>query len=150
MRNKALIQKRMDFIKSEQDLKKAIEELADITFEIGDDACSERTKIKADVEKIRRTLLGNGDPVNSVIAKLEKVNECNDSLLRDVAFMKALLIGDISQGGDVKGFKERIKDVEEKVDSVDKEVAKINSNLSRLNWILISAVITQILAALFL
>lgn len=150
MRNKFLVQKRIDSIKSEPDLKKAIEELADLTFEIGDDACSERTEIKASVEKIRQTLLGNGDPANSIITKLEKVGECNNNLLRDVTLMKALLIGDISQGDDATGFRERLKDVENKVDSVDKEVAKINSNLSRLNWILISAVIAQILAALFL
>ena len=64
MKSKVHVQRRIADIKKITDPLQALSELADLTYEIGEEACVEREEIRMLTEKNRLTLMGNGDPAN--------------------------------------------------------------------------------------
>ena len=140
MKSKARVEKRITYIKSLTDPIKALHELADLTLEIGEEACEELGQIRELTEKNRIALIGNGAPNNSVIGRLLSVEQKMDLYACDIKEIKDLLIGGISQKG--LSLKMRVEKFEDYM---------IRSE--RLQWFTITAiigyVIAQILMAIF-
>lgn len=150
MKNAQSIRKRLDAIQAETDVHKAINKLAEVTFDIGIDACSERVEMCKQIDSIRIAVLGDGDPTKSIISKMERFEACTKEIQLDLNTLKTFLIGDLTKGGESHGLKDRLQKVENNLVAVEAEVEKISSHLAKLNWIIIAAVIAQILASIFL
>jgi predicted phage-related endonuclease len=141
MKNAETIRRRIDEAKkiSETDPSKAIALLAEVSYDIGIDACDERSELKREVEKLRRFIIGNGDPTNSIMARLKglenSVDELSCSIGEDIKEIKFALLGDIK--GDKKGLYDKVSDN-----------TRINQNLNRIVWAVILIVVGELVARL--
>ena len=107
MRSKARVEKRIAYIKSLDDPMKALHELADLTVEIGEEACEERNQIMELTKKNCLMLIGNGNPNESVVGRLLNIEQHFD----DIKEIKELLIGGVSQKGlSLKGRMDKFED----------------------------------------
>jgi hypothetical protein len=114
MKNAETIRKRLDEIKEMDDWHKALSSLADIQYEIGMDACSERHELQKEIENLRRVIIGNGDPSNSLVARLSDVEKCMGEIGNDIKEIKTALVGDMDN--DSPGIKGRVRDCEKFAD----------------------------------
>jgi hypothetical protein len=115
MKQSASIKRRIEIIKKMDDPVKALHELADLTFEIGEDACHEREEIRALTVQTRLALMGNGDPANSVVGRLSSLEDKFVPLAKDICEIKLLLTGGLtSKEPSLKqrmdGFEEYVKE----------------------------------------
>jgi hypothetical protein len=110
---------------------KALHELADLTFEIGEDACHEREEIRQLTVQARLALMGNGDPANSVLGRLVVLEEKVTPLARDICDIKGLLTGGLTSSQ--PSMRQRMDTFEEYV----KESKKMQ-------WYILSAIIGYI------
>lgn len=142
MNDEKRILKQVEGIKQITEPLKAISELADLTYSIGLDACEERVEIRGDVAKLQTVMVGNGAPDKSLISKIDRVQSCYDSIAEDIREIKILLMGDMKDAS-TKGMKGRLIDAE-------KQAKKTAANLDKLMWVVMFAVVAQILASIFL
>ena len=134
MRNAEEIRKRLDEVKKMKSYTEAINMLADTEYQIGLDACHERHELKDELTKLHVLILGNGDPENSIINRLGKLEDCMDEVCGKLDDISEALLG--TMHGE-KGLLYRINDVEE-----------MKSDFKKAKWIAISIVIGQIIIAL--
>ena len=139
MKSKTRVQRKIEVIKQMTDPVKALHELADLTYEIGEEACEERGEIRELTLKNRLAIIGNGDPAHSLVGRLLSVEQKVDLFACDIKEIKVLLVGDVSQKGlSLKGRMERFEDYVIRAE--------------RLQWLTISAIIGyiiyQVLAAI--
>lgn len=141
MKNAEAIRRRIDEVKemTDDDQAKALSMLAEISYDIGIDACDERAALKREVDKLRQFIIGNGDPANSIMSRLrgveESINELMCDLGKDVKDIKEALLGDMK--GDKKGIKDRVADN-----------TRITQNLNRIVWAVVLIVVGELVARL--
>ena len=75
MRNKASILRQLKEIKQEPDAQKALSQLADITYEIGTGQCKDIKEVRQEVEGLRKIISGNGSPSQSLVRRIESIEE---------------------------------------------------------------------------
>ena len=140
MKDKDRVNQVIDDIKSTEDPREAIKKLADLTREIGLEACRERETIRSLTEKNRLALIGDGNPEHSVLGRLVSVEKKVDIFTKDICDIKDLLVGGLTHSNN-PSLKSRI----EKFEDYAKRSEKIQ-------WLILSAIIGyvvyQILAAL--
>lgn len=142
MKNAEAIRRRIDEVKemSGVDSKQALSLLADISYDIGIDACDERAELKREVDQLRKFIIGNGDPANSIMARLksleEGMNKITCDIGKDVREIKEALLGNIAD--EKPGLKGQVKDN-----------TRITQNLNRVVWAVVLIVIGELLARLF-
>jgi hypothetical protein len=134
MRNKASIRKRLNEVRGMTDTNKALSVLADIQYEIGLDACAERTELRKEVNRLRVVVMGNGDPSHSIITRLSAVEVCMGELSKDMKEIKAALLGDVKGKG---GILQRLKDVEDVV-----------FDMVKFKWIIIGLIAAQVVSVI--
>ena len=134
MKNADIIRKRLDSIKGEGDLSLALSELADIEFEIGLDACKERKLIREHIKDLRVVLLGNGNPSNSLMVRLEKVEDCVSSFTIETKSDIEEINNAINGKGDEPGILERLR--------VNQ---KFNNDLVKLKWMVLAMILAEII-----
>jgi hypothetical protein len=134
MRNKASIRKRLNEVRNMTDPNKALSVLADIQYEIGLDACAERTELRKEVNRLRVVVMGNGDPSHSIITRLSSVEVCMSELSKDMKEIKAALLGDVKGKG---GILQRLKDVEDVV-----------YDMVKFKWIIIGLIAAQVVSVI--
>jgi hypothetical protein len=150
MKDKDIIVNRIEKIKRMSDPNEAIAELADLTLHIGEDACEERKEMRKDVRSLRVLISGNGNPAHSILTKIDAMNGCFTKMERDVGIIKSLLVGDISAGIDNQGLIARVQKVIDDVTQNEREVDLLKANQTKVMWIIITAVVVQVLASIFL
>ena len=133
MKSKVRIQRKIETIKNIDDPLKALHELADLTYEIGEEACAEREEIRKLTEKNRIALLGNGTPEASVLGRLLSVEEKVVCYAVDIKEIKTLLVGGVSQRD--LSLKQRMDKFEDYVQRSEK-----------LQWFTVTAIIGYIIA----
>ena len=140
MKNKEKIKRRIESIKHMEDPVLALNELADLTFEIGEDACLERAEIRELTLKNRKALIGNGDPLGSVVGRLASVENKVDCFANDIREMKGLLVGDVNQ---------RSLSLKSRMEMFDASAKRTE----KLQWFIVTAIIgyvvAQVLMAIF-
>jgi len=132
MRNKASIRKRLNEVRDMTDTNKALSVLAQ--YEIGLDACAERTELRKEVNRLRVVVMGNGDPSHSIITRLSAVEVCMGELSKDMKEIKAALLGDVKGKG---GILQRLKDVEDVV-----------FDMVKFKWIIIGLIAAQVVSVI--
>jgi len=133
MKDSASIRKRLDEIKMMSDMPKALSALADLQFEIGMSACAERKILQNEIEGLRRVITGNGKPELSLVTRVRDVETCVTAIKSDLTEIKLALLGDMRGNRGVLG---RVKDNEKHVE-----------NMVKVMWIVVGAVVVQIVAA---
>jgi hypothetical protein len=95
--------------------------------------------LKREVDQLRKFIIGNGDPANSIMARLKELEEGIKSLScgmgEDIKIIKKALLGDIDS--ETKGLKQRVADN-----------TRINSNLNRIVWAVVLIVVGEMVARL--
>ena len=133
MKSKVRIQRKIEAIKKLTDPLEALHELADLTFEIGEEACQERAEIRALTEKNRLALIGNGDPALSIIGRLV----CVEELAKDIVDIKAMLIGGLGQSQ---------PSLRQRMDRFEEYAARSE----RLQWFMITAIVGYVIAQIIM
>jgi len=132
MNNKERTSAKIQQVKDEENVRKAITNLADIVFDIGITQCEEIEKVRAMTEGLRVKLFGNGDPSASIITRLHSV-ECKvDKFQEDITDIKNMLIGGVDK--DTPSVKERLANTEEHV-----------KRSERLQWFLVTTILAYII-----
>jgi len=138
MRNAEVIHKRLDAIKQMKSYTEALTALADIQYDIGMEACSERVALRKEVETLRTIILGNGHPEDSLLSRLKSVEDCigdfTSTTKSDITIIKNALIGTIDGK---KGIIDRLEQTE-----------KMNANITKIVWLIVTVVIGEFLARL--
>lgn len=141
MKNAEAIRRRIDEVKkiSGDDPTKALSMLAEISYDIGIEACDERHELKREVDRLRKFIIGNGDPANSIMARLkrveESINQLSCSMGEDIKEIKLALLGDLSIHKE--GLIDKVSDN-----------TRINKNLNRVVWAIVMIVIGELVARL--
>ena len=121
MRNAEAIRRRLDEIKKMSSYTEALIALSDVMFDIGMEACSERQALRSDVEALRKTLEGNGDPSHSVIHRLASVESAVEDVAENVQKILDKLVGTLEKGGTIARCNERF----EKLEDLHKDIKKV-------------------------
>jgi hypothetical protein len=128
MKQSASIKRRIEIIKKMTDPLAALRELADLTYEIGEDACHEREEIRELTAQNRLALMGNGNPANSVIGRLITLEDKVSPLAKDICEIKNLFIGSLKSSE--PSLKQRIDSFEKHVESSEKLLWAILSSIA--------------------
>jgi hypothetical protein len=137
MKNATVIRRRLEEIKEMTDVHQAISALADIQYDIGVSACGERQKLQKEVENLRRLIIGNGDPSQSIVMRLLKVESDVGEVKAKVDEIHTEILGDLEK--DKKGLVSRVRDCE-----------RVNANLIKVVWIVVGVAVTETLGVLLL
>lgn len=132
MKNRDRIQRRMSEIKSMADQLPAIKELADLTFEMGEDACEERKGLRELTQQNRFILVGNGHQEDSIIYKLGQTVVAQAEMMKTLTSIQKSLVGDI-ETPEAESIISRLRDVE-----------RVIANINKLTWLIVSVFLTQI------
>ena len=132
MKSKERVKRRIAAIKAMTDPKKAIEELADLTYEIGEDACQEREEIRSLTEKNRIILMGNGNQEDSILYILGQTVIAQKSMMEKLDSIEDRLIGDLEKP-DQSSVISRLCNVE-----------RVIANITKLSWMIIGVFVTQL------
>lgn len=133
MDNSELIRRRLDEIKSMDNTKEALSALADIQYEIGIGACSERRALQKEIDSLRKVIVGNGDPGSALLTRMKNIENEFSEIGGDVKDIKKSLLGDLH--GKEIGMCQRINELE-----------KTSSNLVRVTWVVVTAIIIEVVA----
>ena len=133
MKNADLIRESLDRIAHEIDPMKAIAAHGDVMFGIGMNACEERIVLGNKIVALRKSLFGNGDPADSLVAKVEAVEECVESHLKTSAVSIKEINLFIKGDTKIPGALERLRNIEEVV-----------GEYKKLKWLVGGAIALQI------
>lgn len=132
MKNADSIKRRLEEVKKMADRQAALSALADIQYDIGISACEERAQLRKQVEELRAFLIGNGDPSNSVLARLSGVETQMCKIGNNIDDIKSLLQGDMKGSS---GLLDRVRQNENS-----------HKSINRVMWIIITVVIGELIA----
>lgn len=132
MKNRERVQRRINEIKAMTNPLDAIKELADLTMELGEDACAERQAIQELTRQNRVILMGNGKQEDSIIYKLGETIKSQVVMMETLTSIQKHLIGDIKDP-EASSLASRLRDVERVID-----------NINKLTWIVIGVFVTQL------
>ena len=129
-------------IKSEQDASRAIGQIVDLA----DESCGYREQeseaICKSVREINKALIGNGDPTNSIVARLKRIEDNYSEMNESVNAMKKLLIGDLDS---------RKNSVADALDNMNERIERLERSMLNINkvvWIVATALIGEIVLAI--
>jgi hypothetical protein len=132
MQNADTIRRRLDEVKTMKSYTEALTVLADIQFEIGMQACAERSQLRKEVEQLRKVIMGNGHPEKSLVSRvgvLERCfKECSEKTGTSMANIEKALLGDKKE----PGMFERIREIE-----------RMKDGINNVKWVMISVVVGQ-------
>jgi len=135
MRNAETIRKRLDAVKKQKDPQVQITELADIQYEIGISACEDRGKLQLELDNLRKVIIGNGDPENSLLSRMSKVEGNLGGVKGDTEEIKEALLGNIKKHE--AGLLDRVDDLE-----------KVGRKIDAIFWFLVFEILAVIVAAI--
>ena len=140
MKNAEAIRKKLDEVKKMKSYTDALTTLADIQYEIGIDACHERNeqsreieKLREDIIMLRRIILGDGKPEDSVLSRIARVETCTNEIQDTLKTIEENLKG----GYDTEGLIEQLRTLK-----------KMGDNIKKLTWIIVSIFIGEVILAL--
>ena len=140
MKNADEIRERLNEVKKMKSYTEAINVLADIQYQIGAEACSERHELRKEIGKLREDvimlkciILGDGKPEDSVLARMARVETCTNKIQNTLETIEENLKG----GYDTEGLIEQLHTLK-----------KMGDNIKKLTWIIVSIFIGEVILAL--
>ena len=127
------IQRRLERIRSEEDLGLAIEMLADVCSDLDSISSQERIKLLGQVTMLREIIVGNGHPSSSVVARLETLESNYKDTCDKVTEIHETLLGNLPKGSKTS-ILNRIEEVE--------NVANV---IKKLAWLITTLFVSDIL-----
>jgi len=82
-------------IRQEEDMQKALNMICDAAEEAIDESLSDRNSIRLEIEKVNKTLCGNGDPSHSMIARLEDIEKYMATVSKVLTALLLSVLGEI-------------------------------------------------------
>ena len=138
MKSKLRVQRKIEAIKKMTDPLKALSELADLTYEIGEEACEEREEIRELTLQNRLALMGNGNPANSVLGRLMALEKQVTPLAKDICEIKNMFIGSLTSSQ--PSLKQRMDSFEQHIHRSEKLLWAILTSIA-------GYIVYQVLAA---
>ena len=127
-------------LKSEDNLTEALHMIADLGYGMVQSRKRKDCELQDEIVSLKKVILGNGDPTNSLVNKVnrltEKATDTNskvDAIGLEVTEIKYLLIGDVKRGPDNKSLLDRVQHAE-----------KISDNASKVVWAVLLIVIGEV------
>jgi len=133
MQSRERVIRRIKAIKLIKDPLEAIHELADLTFDIGEEACQERKSIRSLTEANRTALLGNGNHEHSIMFRLGETVRVQAEMMDSLTKIQKALIGDLDDP-DCESIIGRLRDVE-----------RVIATINRLTWAAITVFLGQVI-----
>mgnify|MGYP005822884633 CR=1 FL=1 len=127
-----------DKIKTQSDPMVAVATIADLSDESFAELEERNLRMEADLASIKKILIGNGDPTNSLVARLTRIEEDSNKFSSTLQEIRTYLVGDLTTKKD---------SICDKIDSIEDRLVKVESSMSSINkvvWIAITAVIGEI------
>jgi hypothetical protein len=121
MNNADSIRKRLNEVKEMDNCREALSSLADIQYDIGMSACKERKELQGEVQRLRAVIIGNGDPENSVLTRLCRVEGNLEEIGTGIKDIKLLLQGDLKDSDSV-GLLDRVRQNTKSLKAINKVV----------------------------
>lgn len=157
MRNAEQIRKRLDEVKKMKSYTEALNTLADIQYEIGMDACHERRELRAEVERLRIIILGNGKPEGSLLNRVSDIEGCvsdfTDVSGGDIKEIKEALLGTFDKKGLVEQIRADKAELLEqtKADKVEllnriKPLQELKDDVKKGKWVIYGIIIAEVIA----
>ena len=94
------------------------------------------------MSEINKALIGNGDPTNSIVARLKRIEDNYSEMNESVNAMKKLLIGDLDS---------RKNSVADALDNMNERIERLERSMLNINkvvWIVATALIGEIVLAI--
>jgi archaellum component FlaC len=116
----------------------AVATIADLSDESFAELEERNLRMEADLASIKKILIGNGDPTNSLVARLTRIEEDSNKFSSTLQEIRTYLVGDLTTKKD---------SICDKIDSIEDRLVKVESSMSSINkvvWIAITAVIGEI------
>lgn len=113
--------------------EKRYKALGSIILDVGLDACQERTDLGRDLRKLRALVIGNGDPENSVMARLGRLETESGKTYKTVNRIRETLLGDLDEGEEPTGIMYRLCELE-----------KLRKDIRRFTWLIVSALAGEV------
>ena len=163
-------------IKTEGDLVTAVHMMADLGYGMVVSRKRKDLELQGEIEKLRKVLLGNGDPSNSLVSKVSALTYSMATACGEIGEIKALLVGDLHLSGEeddaligrVNFLKQNLAKVSTEVSEIkffligdiskgaDNEsildriqhAQKATNNANKIVWIILGVVLTQIVLKL--
>jgi len=135
MNNADEIKRKLNEAKN-KDYKEAVSIFADITFEIGVDACHERHLLRDEIQNLRLILLGNGHPEKSIVMRMQEVERQMKTSCKSLQNIESALLGTVE--GKAKG-EQSLMDKISNWENFQKDFKKAK-------WIVYGIIITEVVA----
>jgi len=159
-------------IKTEENLVTAIHMMADLGYGMVVSRKRKDEELQEQILVLRKVLLGNGDPANSLVSKVGNLTTSIASICSEIGEIKILLVGDFKSGRPNEALVSRVSLLTTDLGEVSKEVSEIKyfligdvskgadnesildriqhsrqatANANRVVWIILTLVITQII-----
>ncbi len=129
-------------IKSEPDANRAISQVIDLADESFGNRELDIENICNMVNNINKALLGNGDPTNSIIARLTRIEENYSRMNDNINSIQKLLIGDISSRKD--SIAENLENMNDRIERLERSMLNINKVI----WVAVAAIVGEIVLAI--
>jgi len=118
-------------IKSASNTKSAVNSLADLLLNSEKLRSEDYSRLKDKIVGLRIAISGNGDPSNSMLARLKETEECLDSTNESLTKLNDLIIGNAEDGTGENNLLHMVKNN-----------TRITGNLSRIIWLVIGVLIS--------
>ena len=121
-------------IKETEDAMTAIHLIADVGYGAVVSRKRDIAKVELELGQIKKILLGNGDPTNSILAKVNTLMVIQDRTNQELSDLKYLIIGDVKKGVDNESLLDRVQHAQ-----------KMSQTASKLVWIILTFFILELL-----
>jgi len=118
-------------IKSASNTKSAVNSLADLLLNSEKLRSEDYSRLKDKIVGLRIAISGNGDPSNSMLARLKETEKCLNSTNKTLTELNDLIIGNAEDGTDENNLLHMVKNN-----------TRITGNLSRIIWLVIGVLIS--------
>jgi hypothetical protein len=147
MKNAEQIRKRLDEVIAKGSYTESIKALCNVTYDIGLDACEERSKMQEDIKLLRRFILGNGDIDDSILARLTGLERCMSDYTGDMKQIKDKLLGSLDKEDD--GIIAKIDKTDTSLKNLEKKLTKLSDSLTWVLRLVGGAIVVELAIQLF-
>jgi hypothetical protein len=131
-------------IKTENDLVKAVHMMADLGYGMVVSRKRQDEELACEIKSLQKVILGNGDPTNSIVAKLDahskeskSQSEALQRLTKDVNEVKLLLIGDVTKGPKNESLLDMVQ-----------HATKTSQAATRVVWLIVGVIVAELVMKL--
>jgi hypothetical protein len=124
-------------VSRETDPAKALALVVSILKQLVGTMSDEQLETNKKLDVLHKIIVGNGDPTKSLVARMERIEDCSNASTSDTAEIKTLLVGDMTSADNRPSMLDRLRKLETAMNTTIKIV-----------WMVLAVVIGQIVLRL--